>query len=322
MEAPIVIETLDRFGKVKERHKLHKFPVRIGRSYRNDIIIDDHYISPEHVEILLDGDGHVLINDLKSENGVYTLHPLKRHDVLIAEDNMRIRIGHTEMRIRSEKFPIDATIIDHVKPSQWHLMMTNVLLLPVIFFIFAAILAGDQYVQATSDITTNQIIGAILPILIVIGAWCFVWSIISKIVTHAFFFSYHSILVCGLLSLFYFIETSFEYIEFNLPNSGLHYPLTIVTDLAFAGLLLYGHLRQSTHFSRRKTKHIAMIATAVIVGLAHVFIYVSKPEFDSDPVYSIFIKPPAFAVTSTRSIDEFFDGTEKLAKFDIDHDKK
>ena len=322
METPIVIDILDRFGKVRERHKLNKFPVRIGRSYRNDVIIDDQYISPQNLEILLDGGGHVLINDLKSENGVYTLHPLKRHDVLQAEDNIRIRIGHTEMRIRSENYPVNETFIDHAKPSQWHLMMTNILLLPVVFLIFAAILAGDQYVQATRDITTNQIIGAILPVLIVVGAWCFIWSIVSKIVAHAFYFSYHAILACGLFSVFYFIETSFEYIEFNLPNSGLDYLLTIGTDLAFAGLLFYGHLRQSTHFGRRKTRKIAAIATAVIVGLAHVFVYVSQPQFNEDPVYSVFIKPPAFAVTSAHSINDFFEGTEQLAKFDIERDEK
>jgi len=322
VEAPVVIEILDRFGKVRERHKLSRFPVRIGRSYRNDIIIDDHYISPEHVEILLDGDGHVLINDLKSENGVYTLHPLTRHDVLVAEDNQRIRIGHTEIRIRAEAFPVAETFIDHAKPSQWHLMMTNVLLLPVVFVIFALILAGDQYVQATRDITSNQVIGAILPVLIVVAVWCFIWSIVSKIVTHTFYFSYHTILACGLLSVFFFIETSFEYIEFNFPNSGLDYFLTIGTDLAFAGLLLYGHLRQSTHFTRRKTRHIAIVATLTIVGLAHLFLYVSKPEFNADPVYSGFIKPPAFAVTRTQTIDEFFKGTDRLAQFKIDRDDK
>lgn len=322
MEAPIIIEILDRFGKVKERSKLSKFPVRIGRAYSNDIILDDQYVSPEHIEILLDGDGHILVNDLKSENGVYTLHPIKRHDVVEAEENLRIRIGHTDIRLRSETYPAKETFIDRGKPSQLHFMMTNVLLLPVIFLILASILALDQYVQTVKEISTNRILSAILPILIVVSVWSFIWSVISKIVTHSFYFSYHVILACGLLSGFYFIETAFEYIEFNFPYAYLDKSLTIMSDLAFASLLLYGHLRQSTQFTKRKTRYVSIAAAFVIVGVAYLFVFVSAPEFRDEPTFSKFIKPPKYAVRKPVSIDTFFEGTEKLTEFNIKSRKK
>lgn len=321
MEAPIVIEILDRFGKVKERHKVQKFPVRVGRSYRNDIILDDQYVSPEHIEILLDGDGHILVNDLKSENGVYTLHPIKRHDVIQVEENLRLRLGHTDIRLRSENYPAKETFIDHGKPSQVHFMMTNILLLPVVFMLLAGILAMDQYVQTVKEISFNQILSAILPVLIIVAVWCFIWSVVSKIVTHSFYFSYHIIFVCVLLSGFYFIETGFEYIEFIFPYANLEKNLTIISDLAFTILLLYGHLRQSAQFGRRKTRKISIIAASLIVGVAYLFAFVNMPEFKSEPVYSVFIKPPMFAVKQPKSIEAFFVGTQKLAEFDIKPDE-
>ena len=322
MEAPIIIEILDRFGKVKERHKLEEFPVRIGRSYRNDIIIDDQYVSPEHIEIMLDGDGHVLVNDLKSENGIYTLHPIKRHDVILVEENQRMRIGHTDIRIRSEAYPAKETIIDHGKPSQLHFMMTNVLLLPFVFALLAGILAADQYFQTLTEVSANQIMSAILPILIIVALWCLMWAVVSKIVTHSFYFSYHAVLVCLLLSGFYFIETGFEYIEFIFPQANTDKYLTIVSDLAFSILLLYGHLRQSTHFNKRKTRTVSIIAACIIVGVAYLFTFVSEPEFNDEPVFSSFIKPPMFAVKKAVNIDRFFEGTEKLADFGIEHPEK
>ncbi len=100
MEAPIIIEVLDRFGKVKERHKINRFPVSIGRSYKNDIIIDDNYVSAEHVELMVDGDGHIMATDLHSDNGLFTIHPVIRHDILTIQENQRIRIGHTDLRFR------------------------------------------------------------------------------------------------------------------------------------------------------------------------------------------------------------------------------
>ena len=322
MEAPIIIEILDRFGKVKERHKLAEFPVRVGRSYRNDIILDDQFVSPEHIEIMLDGDGHVLVNDLKSENGIYTLHPIKRHDVIQVEENQRIRIGHTDIRIRSEAYPAKETIIDLGKPSQLHFMMTNVLLLPFVFALLAGILAVDQYFQTVTEVSANQIMSVILPILIIVALWCFAWSVISKIVTHSFYFSYHAVLVCLLLSGFYFIETGFEYIEFIFPYASIDRYLTIVSDLAFSILLLYGHLRQSTHFNKRKTRNVAIITASLVVGVAYLFAFVSEPEFNDEPVFSAFIKPPQFALRKPVSLDRFFEGTEKLAEFDIDHTEK
>ena len=39
----LIIEILDRFGKLKERHRIESFPCKIGRDYSNNIIIDDPY---------------------------------------------------------------------------------------------------------------------------------------------------------------------------------------------------------------------------------------------------------------------------------------
>lgn len=320
MEAPIVIEVLDRFGKVKDRHKVEKFPVRIGRSYRNDIIIDDQFVSPQHIEIILDGGGHLLVTDLKSENGVFTLHPITRHDILSVEENQRIRIGHTDLRIRSESYPVRETVIDHGKPSQVHFLMTNVLTLPVVFVILAATMAGEQYMQTVTDVNANQIISAILPVLIIVTIWTFVWSVISKVITHSFYFAYHAIVVCGLLSGFYFIETGFEYIEFLFPYPWVDEYLTVISDLAFAILLLYGHLRQSTHFSKRKTRYVSTITASLVVGVAYLVAYVNEPQFESSPVFSGFIKPPAFALSKARSVNHFFEQTHELANFDLESD--
>ena len=221
MEAPIIIEILDRFGKVKERHKIKQFPITIGRSYRNDIIIDDNYISPQHIELKLDENNRVAIHDLQSKNGTFTLSPITRQDIIPTQENLRIRIGHTDIRIRSEAFSIRDTYEDHGLPSRWHFIMTTGIFMPVAFFLLAGVLFLDAYLQTTSTININRIISAILPILIIVSAWSFIWSVVSKIVTHRFYFTYHLMLVSLLLFGFYFIETSFEYIEFIFPMGGI-----------------------------------------------------------------------------------------------------
>lgn len=324
MEAPIIIEILDRFGKVKERHKAEKFPLRIGRSYKNDIIIDDNYVSPEHVELMLDGDGHIMATDLHSDNGMFTLHPLVRHDIITLEDDQRIRIGHTDIRIRSEDFEVKETYFDHGKPSEWHLLMTNALFLPLIWGMTAGILLANQYFSTTHEVHFNQLLGGVLPVFILVAIWTFIWSIVSKVITHKFYFAYHGIFVGLLLSGFYFIELAFEYLEFIYPISGLADLLTIFSDLLFVFILFYGHLRQSTHFNRKKTRITSAITTSIIVGVAYLVAYVNEPQYQSQPIYSAIMKPPAFVVRKPVSIDDFFANTEKLTeslKLEAEQDK-
>jgi len=322
MEAPIIVEVLDRFGKVKERHKIKQFPIKIGRSYKNDIIIDDNYISAEHIELMVDGDGHIMATDLHSDNGLFTIHPVIRHDILTVQDNQRIRIGHTDIRFRSENFSVKETFFDHGRPSQWHLIMTNGLILPLIWLLTAGILMANQYFMTTQEVHSSVLLASVLPVLIVIVVWSFIWSVVSKIITHKFYFAYHGIHVGLLLSGFYFIELSFEYLEFIFPVNGLQAVLTVFSDLAFTALLFYGHLRQSTHFRKRKTKITSSVVASLIVGVAYLVSFVNQPQYSGRPDYSGIIKPPAFVMKKPSSSENFFASTKELANFDLDKESK
>ena len=322
MESPIIIELLDRFGKVRERHKLTKFPARIGRAYSNDIILDDSYVSPEHIELLLDGDGHVLVTDLQSENGLFSLHPLRQHEILTVEENQRIRIGRTDIRIRSENHPVKETYIDRGKPSIPHLLLTNWLMLPVVLLLTAAITLEYYYLQTTRDVTTNLLLGEIFPIFLFILIWALGWSVASRLTTHKYYFSYHAMLISLVVCAFYLIEPVFEYIEFNFPVNELSLNLSLISDLLLVSLLFYGHLRQSSNLTAQRTRKVSVIITLVILGLINIALYLDEPEFNDNPSYSKFIKPPTFYIGKPGSIDTFLDATQSLRNFDIKTDDK
>lgn len=317
MDSPLIIEILDRFGKVKERHKLDHFPIRIGRGYNNDIILDDPYVSPTHIELLIDGDGHVLVSDLKSENGLFSLHPLQRHELLTIADNQRIRIGHTDIRFRSASFPVKETFIDHVRPSQLHLLFTNMVMLPVFWLLTAGIFLGFYYQQSFQESTFNNLVGQILPVFIFIFIWACAWSIVSKTVTHKFYFTYHAILTSLVIAGFYLIEPVFEYIEFIYPIAGLSDKLTIISDLGLPIILLYGNLRQSTNLSKRNARITAFVSSLLVIGVLHLTSFVHEPEFKSQPQFSQVLKSPIFNPRKGKSIDNFFADTKPLSVFVI-----
>jgi hypothetical protein len=320
MEAPLILEILDRFGKVRERHKLEHFPVRIGRGYHNDIIVDDPYISPSHIELLVDGNGHILASDLKSENGLFSLHPLVRHEVLTVEENQRIRIGHTDIRLRSSEFPIRDTFIDRVRPSQVHLLFTNMIMLPVFWLLTAGLFLFYYYEQSYRAISFTHLISQILPLFIFIFVWSCAWSIVSKVVTHKFYFAYHAILTSIIMAGFYLIEPLFEYIEFIYPIAGLSDYLSLISDLGLPMILLYGNLRQSTSLSKRGARITAVLASILVIGVLHLIAFVNLPEFSSRPQFSHVLKAPMFNSHRGQSVAQFFSNTKPLSEFHIKAD--
>lgn len=321
MEAPLVLEILDRFGKVRERHRLEQFPVRIGRGYDNDIILDDPYVSPRHIELMVDGNGHVMVADLKSENGLFSLHPLQRHELLTVADNQRFRIGHTDLRLRSIDFPVRETFIDRIRPRKIHLLFTNAVMLPVFLLLSAAVFSVYYYEQSFHDVTVGNIVSQVLPLFIFIFLWSVVWSIVSKVVTHKFYFSYHAILTSVIMSAFYLIDPLFGYLEFVYPINGLADNLSLALDLVLPIALIYGNLRQSTTLGKRNAGITAILASLLVIGIMHLSTYLNQPDFTAEPQYSQVLKAPMFNPRRGQSIDKFFANTQSLSEFAIKQDE-
>jgi len=322
MEAPLILEILDRFGKVRERHKIDRLPLRLGRAYENDIILDDPYVSPIHIEILAGSEGNITIRDLDSTNGLFSLHPLVRHSELTLQENQRIRIGHTDIRLRSKTFPVRETFIDRLRPSQLHLLLTNLIMLPVFWSLAGAIFIIYNYEQSYREMTFNNTVSQILPLFIFIFVWSCAWSIVSKVITHKYYFSYHAILTSMVISAFYVIEPVFEYIEFRIPVAGLAENLSTITDLVLPMILLYGNLRQSTPLSKTRARITALVTSVLVIGVLHLIAYVNQPEFKSRPQFSNVLKAPMFGPTHYADINTFFAGTRYLSEFKIKPDKK
>ena len=70
MMGPWFVELLARNGDVLQRQCVDKLPIRIGRDYGNDVILDDDYAAPSHAIVEPDAAGHLILRDLGSKNGI------------------------------------------------------------------------------------------------------------------------------------------------------------------------------------------------------------------------------------------------------------
>ena len=110
MKAPYFIETLARNGDVLHRHQVDSLPIRLGRGYDNDFILDDAHAAPRHAVIEAGADGHPVLRDLGSKNGV-VYRGKRQHSIVLAGDTV-FRLGHTILRVRGADFPVNAELLD------------------------------------------------------------------------------------------------------------------------------------------------------------------------------------------------------------------
>jgi len=308
--AKIIIEEINRLGHVIHRHRFDQLPVRIGRGYRNDLILGDPYISPEHV-IIDESDTGWLIEDLESENGIkFRLHSTQsRANHLLSGDE--IIIGRTRLRLVSPWHSVGKT---HLLPtstslpkiiSQPAVAITTVIIAMVLLLVDA---------QLTISVKTGfeKLFASALPTFIFALAWGGIWTFVGRVITHRASFLPHFTAALLTFVISMIVAAASEYITYNMNNemSATLFEFIII-GFTLAGLF-YINLTNSTNITKSSALTIShsVAWSLLLVGL---FLqYVNKPDFVHSPDYPTHLKPPFAKIAHSKSPDEFLKASEFL----------
>ncbi len=103
----IILEVQTR--GLNQYHVIDKFPVTIGRSYDNDIILSDRSVSAHHIRIEKTEYGNLFVHNLSNENGTL----LAGHKVGEQPEEIklgtRLVLGHVKLRLVSPSTTIEKT---------------------------------------------------------------------------------------------------------------------------------------------------------------------------------------------------------------------
>lgn len=236
MSAPYFVETLARNGDVLHRHQVNSLPIRLGRGYDNDFILDDAFAAPRHAIIEGADDGRLVLRDLGTKNGVICRG--KRHATLEITGDTVIRIGHTSLRVRAADHVVGPELLDRTRHG-WEGLAPGLVgaLLIVLCAVFTVWLNDTQQFQLARYLQT--VAYAIGAGLVWAGAWSFAnrllgrnarlgrhlfiagcavtaltgYKLGSSIAAYAFSFESlvrfgsHAIIVIGAVTLFYHLAT-------------------------------------------------------------------------------------------------------------------
>jgi len=313
------IEILNRSGQVLHRLAWDGAPISIGRAYDNDLVVDDPFVCPHHLE-LESQHGQPQAHDLDTLNGSYLGHSKIRQQYILLQDGLSLHFGHSQLRFHATGSKVAATLRDTsrlgflsflVRP--WVMLTLAVLALLALFASEWLDSPGPLELLAVSEGLSYPLIG--------IFAWAGFWALMNRVLSHRSNFLAHlSITFAGVAGLFA-VSQLLSLLAFGLDLAVLVWWLRWLGRMLVLGLMVHVHLRYFGQISQRRQFTIAAFVALLVFGSTAVGSFIEKTQFSSLPWLDPLLLPPAFQLRPGASVEEFMSRAEALRE-NADEDAK
>ncbi len=305
----VVIEASSPTMHKTRLYSFEKQDILIGRSFGCDVILDDDFISPEHLKISLTGDDCYRLTDLNSENGTYISKDVLQDEGATFESGQVCRIGKTKLRIYRAQHAIKAT-----RRLNFGTKLQGFFSNPVIsFLIFSlSVVFGTIYSWVIAD-PINFMDEEVYKSAFAVASSILVLSIIGavgKLVSHkkpqfTGEVSSYSLIVFSLVFYIWFIQ---PYLFFYVTTMVVSWVVTIsVTMVFFIALGFFASYIEEGRIVR-KTMGFAFILGSFIAGLS----LLDDIGYSDSPSYPAQIMVGDYSGITLVSSDEFLKNSEDL----------
>nr|WP_315257418.1 FHA domain-containing protein [uncultured Duganella sp.] len=303
MKAPYFIELLARNGDVLHRHKVAQLPIRIGRSYDNDIILDDAHSAASHAIIETDDHNQVVLRDLGSKNGI--VYKGRKQTSLTLDGEAIVRLGHTRLRVRGADFPVAPEIADTTMHG-WEggTPAAIGLALIAIFSCFETWL---------SDVEPFALIRYLLVLASSLAAgllWAGVWALANRLFGSHARMGRHLFILGGALAVVGLWRMGSAVLAYAWSAESLTRYGNLVT-LGIACAMIFFHLITiKPHHPRRFliTATVMLLAGSGLMVMANL----QSTGRAADELYMSVLLPPEVRQSEDRSVDQFLLNAARL----------
>jgi len=307
----IVIEIGTHDGSEQVSHfASDKFPLRIGRGYDNDVILQDPHISAYHAEITHNGDDWVL-SDLGSANGSRVNGKDCTDGTTILRSGDTLTLGRTRLRVFDPLHPVPAaTPLE--KPDGAFKKLHGRVLPWVLFFAAIGLTVALIYLQLWVEETNSLLIMAAAGTAFLMLAWALPWAVTGRLMRHRSYFLTHlalAALYALATALVLPLQTVLDFFtNENLVSVAVEY----VYQTVFLGLLIYGSLSVATYMTRRRRQLMAALFAFGFVSIIYAVQYISAEKFEPQPRYPAVVYPYLDRWVAAGTLADFMAGNEAL----------
>lgn len=305
MDKVTYVEVLGRHGEVASRHAARALPMRIGRAYDNDLILEDPYVAPHHVVVERSPTGDLEIVDAGSRNGLFragSRHRLTRERV---DPAARYRAGKTQLRVRSSIHSVAEELVDRGTGGR----REPVVALMAVLTVAAAVLL---YVWSSADerIALAKLAQAPVVIVLALFTWSGAWGLAGRSLLGEGRFAAH-LTVAALTLIGISIADQSDYVAFALSTPGSHYLGTFAVG-AILGWGLWQHLSLVTRNPGWDAVLAAGAVAAACGGSFALYSHVDRADNLAHMAYLKAIKAPAVRLVKGSETGRFFQDAEAL----------
>ncbi|WP_308789158.1 FHA domain-containing protein [Undibacterium terreum] len=313
MSGSYFVEVLASNDEVRHRHQVNALPIRIGRGYDNDFILDDPHTAAHHAVVEQGEDGSLHIRDLGSHNGI--VHKGKRLPLISINGNTVVRLGHTNLRVRAADFQVDDELADTTIHGWegWPPALSGLA-------IMAMLSALGTWLGDVSKFEAIRYLMAIAYVLSGGLIWSGVWAFANRLFGgHARFGRHLFIAGCGMAAMevwsLFSATTAYALSLEILSRYGSH------VVIAITAAMVYFHL---ITINPRHPRRIA--TTALILGLigSGLMLMMNFQRYGqaADELYMAQILPPSLRLSQDKPVDQFINEAKNLKeKVDADRSK-
>ena len=305
------IEILDGKSRVTQRYAVDGLPITIGRAYSNQVILDDPFVSPDHLTIVAEESGRLRADDLNTINGLRASPGGKRVPSLTLTSGAPFQIGHTILRYVEVAAPVAPAALDAGERTP---QLAPWILGPASLLILLGVILVEYYFESYERFNLARSFSESLTTLSIVFTWAGLWSLLSRVVLSRFYYAEHFALACAAILVSLIFNTSAEWTEFLFPSIPGLWTASIVGSGALIAGLVFGHLGWASSMLRRSRLWAALAVSAAVIGTGVIAEYAGRDTFSTVMDYSGVIKPVESRFVPTVSIDQFLGSTEKLKK--------
>lgn len=303
------VEVLDGRGRIKERFPVYSWPLTVGRAYSNAIILDDPFVSPEHLSVERDETGRIFAQDLNSLNGLLDGPSGKRVTGLTLFSGKPFQIGHTMLRYCDIGEPVVAAVLDR-GPRRERVPSWLIGTLSALIALLTLVL--QSYFESYERLNIARSLNESLTILSILVTWSGLWSLVSRIVTGRFFYAQHFALACGAMLLSLALSTFSEWFEFMFPSVPVLWVMSLVGSGVILAILVFGHLGWASSMLRRPRLWAGLGVSCAVIGAGVVTDFAARDAFTTSMEYSGALKPLDSRWLPAVSVDHFIAESERV----------
>jgi hypothetical protein len=309
----LIVEECTRNGVHVAYHRVTELPVRIGRAFDNEIVLNDPYVSPQHLVLEAGDDGWIAI-DQNSDNGTFIGRNNKFTGAKAIVSGDQLTVGRTLLRIWSPAHAVAPSLRLPAQTDSHQRMVIPVYAVISILFTAAA-LTFSRFLETAKQASPLSLFANAIPLLSFTFVWAGIWACAGFIVRRKGHYGLQLMVANGALVFVLLLTALTEYIDY-FTNGAISTDIVQYSGMAILStLLLFSNLAISTGIANLRRAAIALFIGSGIVATVAITDRAESFEKKITPEYSRTLKPPYAKIARSTTLEKFIKESEAL--FDV-----